>query len=193
MRRSLVWSLAATGIASLAAIWLSPQEGTPTVEAAPHPAPSSNSTPTDPYANWKDATSATNATVPSASPQTHAPLPKELPERDIEAGGRDIFTPVQPPAPPAPPPPPPPSPPPPPPPPQAPPMNWRALGSMVTPAGERLIWLSKGNDELTVKLGTRLDDGFVVQGMDQDAVTLLYPALGTTYRVALPRAQAPSP
>lgn len=64
---------------------------------------------------------------------------------------------------------------------------------MVTPSGERVTWLAKGNDEITVKAGTRLDDGYVVQSVDEDNVILLYPPIGTTARIALPRGQSGIP
>jgi hypothetical protein len=184
MRNSLKWTLAVTGITSLIALWLEPG-GTGAVQGvvdARVPPPSS-----DPYGSWR--TAAATATPEAAS----GPLPSRLPDRDLEAGRRDIFTPVT-----ALPPPPPPSPPAAPPPPPAPPpsppqMNWRALGSMVTPDGQRLVWLAKGSDEITVKPGTTLDDGYVVQSIDDHAVVLLYPPLGTTARLGLPQAQAGNP
>src|SRR5207237_5548214 len=72
------------------------------------------------------------------------PLPGHLEPLQIEAARRDIFVPVEPAPPPAPviaaaPPPPPP------PPPAAPAVTWRYLGSMVTPAGERLVMLSRSD------------------------------------------------
>lgn len=72
-------------------------------------------------------------------------------------------------------------------------MNWRALGSMVTPAGDHMVWLAKGNDEIAVTPGAQLDDGYVVQSIDADEVVLVYPSLGATTRLALPRSQSGSP
>jgi hypothetical protein len=186
MRSSLKWTLVATSIASLAAVWLEPggQGEVPGVVGARVPPPSS-----DPYGNWRTAAAGTAPEAAAAS----APLPSRLPDRDMEAGRLDIFTPVTPPPPPAPPAPPPAPPPPPPPPPAPPQMNWRALGSMVTPEGQRLVWLAKGNDELTVKPGTTLDDGYVVQSIDDQSVTLLYPAIGTVTRIELPHGQPGNP
>jgi hypothetical protein len=191
MRNSLKWSLIAISFASLAALWLDPDDkgGTATlvaarVPASPAPAPSN-----DPYANWHDAAATPAADAPPSLP----PLPSALPDRDADAGRRDIFAPVMPP-PPSPAPPAPPAPPtPPPPPPAPPPMNWRASGSMVTPAGEHIVWLAKGNDEIMVKPGTRLDDGYVVQIVDAEKVVLLYPPIGTTAQIPLPRSQSGSP
>jgi hypothetical protein len=186
MRSSLKWTLAATGVASLVAIWLEPggQGEVPGVVNARVPQPFA-----DPYGNWRTAAVSAVQHAVAAS----APLPSRLPDRDVEAGQRDIFTPVTPPPPPAPPPPPSAPPPPPPPPPSPPQMNWRALGSMVTPDGQHLVWLAKGNDELTVKPGTTLDDGYVVQSIDDKAVVLLYPPMGTTARIPLPHGQPGNP
>ena len=72
-------------------------------------------------------------------------------------------------------------------------MNWRALGSMVTPDGRRIVWLAKGNDEITVTPGTKLDDGYLVQSVNEESVMLLYPPIGTIARITLPHAQAGSP
>ena len=176
MRRSLIWTLAASGIASAVAVWLEPGDkaSSGVIAARASAGPDSGATPaaansSDRYANWRDATA---APAPGAS-GVGAPLPSALPDRDVEAGRRDIFTPVTPPPPP--------------------PMNWRALGSMVTPAGERIVWLARGNDEITVKPGAVLDDGYVVQSIDKETVVLLYPPIGTTARISLPHAQAGSP
>ena len=185
MRSSLKWTLAATGIASLVAVWLEPggPGEVPGVVGARASSPSS-----DPYGSWRIA-AATTAPPAVAS----APLPSQLPDRDMEAGQRDIFAPVTPPPPPGPPPAPPAPPPPPPPPPSPPQMNWRALGSMVTPDGQRLVWVAKGNEEVTVKPGTTLDDGYVVQSIDDHVVVLVYPSLGATARLPLPQSQPASP
>lgn len=188
MRASLKWALAVTGITSLAALWLEPG-GTSAVPGVvdarvPTPAP-------DPYANWQSAATLGSAGAAVAAAAS-APLPSRLPDRDLVAGQRDIFTPVTAPSPP--PPPPPAAPPPPPPPPPAPPpMNWRAVGAIVAPDGQRLVWLAKGNDEITIQTGTTLDDGYVVQSIDDQAVVLLYPPIGTTVRLDLPHPQAGNP
>lgn len=189
MRGTLKWSLVATGFASVAALWLDPGDkggATSVVDARVSASPAS---PSDPYANWNNP-----APAPAAGGSAPlSPLPSVLPDRDAEAGQRDIFTPVTPPPPPPPPPSPAPPPPPPPPPPVPPPMNWRALGSMVTPAGERIVWLAKGNNEITVKPGAQLDDGYVVQTLDEDKVVLLYPPIGTTAKLSLPHGPSGSP
>jgi len=187
MRRSLKWTLAVTGISSLVALWLEPAGPGAVAGVVDARVPSS----ADPYGNWRAA--AAPAAPDAAALAASAPLPSRLPDRDLEAGQRDIFTPVTAPPPPPAPAPPPAPPPPPPPPPSPPQMNWRALGSMVTPEGQRLVWLAKGNDEITVKPGTTLDDGYVVQSIDDQAVVLLYPSIGTTVRLDLPRAQAGNP
>jgi hypothetical protein len=64
---------------------------------------------------------------------------------------------------------------------------------MVTPAGERIVWLAKGNDEITVKPGTQLEDGYVVQSIDAEGVVLAYPSLGTSVKLSLPHGQSGSP
>lgn len=117
------------------------------------------------------------------------PLPSHLEPQPIEPARRDIFVPVEPPAPPmnvaapaAPPPPPPP------PAPTAPAVTWRYLGSMITPAGERVVMLARGDTSTTVQVGTRLDEGYVVQSIGSDAVRLVYPPLGTSVEILIPPA-----
>jgi hypothetical protein len=61
------------------------------------------------------------------------------------------------------------------------------MGSMTTPAGERLVMLSRANDNgVVVQPGTRLDDGYVVEGIGGDAIRLSYPPLGTVVDLPLP-------
>jgi len=62
---------------------------------------------------------------------------------------------------------------------------------MVTPQGERLVWLSKGSEEQSAKAGMRLSDGYVVERIDPDAVILSFPATGTSSRLPLSSGQAP--
>jgi len=69
-------------------------------------------------------------------------------------------------------------------------VNWHATGAMTTPQGERLVWLAKGNDEISVKPGTLLSDGYMVQSIDDETVVLLYPPIGTTARIPLPQASS---
>jgi hypothetical protein len=66
-------------------------------------------------------------------------------------------------------------------------MNWRALGSMVAPDGARLVWLTRGAEEITVTAGMQLDDGYVVQGVAAEEIVLAYPPLGATVHLPLPR------
>jgi len=72
-------------------------------------------------------------------------------------------------------------------------MNWRALGAMQTPEGEHIVWLGKANQEITVKPGMQLDDGYVVQSVDQNKVVLIYPSIGTTSIIQLPHDQSGIP
>jgi hypothetical protein len=127
------------------------------------------------------------------SDKTTEGLPPQLEALQIEAARRDIFVPVEPPAPKVVPPAPAPvAPPPPPPTPMAPPMSWRYLGAMVTPAGQRLVMLAKGDTNVTIQAGTQLDEGYVVEAIGADAVRLVYPPLGTVVDLPIPPAP-PSP
>ena len=71
-------------------------------------------------------------------------------------------------------------------------MTWRYLGTMITPAGQRLVMLARGDTTVTVQPGTRLDEGYVVEAIGSDAVRLVYPPLGTVVDVPIPPAQPTS-
>jgi hypothetical protein len=72
------------------------------------------------------------------------------------------------------------------PPPAAPPVSLRYLGAMVTPEGQRLVMLMRGDTALTVQEGTRLDEGYVVQAIGRDAVRLFYAPTSTVLDVPIP-------
>jgi hypothetical protein len=168
VKASLRWSLAATLVLSAWALW-SPAEPLPVVAPAaerPH--------------------------VSTAGVDVSEPLPPSLERQALEPAQRDPFGAVaqaaQPPAAPKPfmlvgpeqPPPPPPPP----------PLNYRFLGQMQTPEGQRLVYLSKGQDVTPVEVGTRLDEGYVVEAVSAEAVSLRHPAHDT--RAVIPIAQAES-
>jgi hypothetical protein len=187
VRRSLLWALAACGTASVAVVlWDSTGDHAVSVIGAKTVGIADRGCPLSGEQSGMHCTGVTTQNIPNAL----VSLPSELPERDVEAGRRDIFIALATPPPPAPPPAPPPPPPPPPPAPEAPPVNWHATGAMTTPQGERLVWLAKGNDEISVKPGTLLSDGYMVQSIDDETVVLLYPPIGTTARIPLPQASS---
>ena len=169
MKAALRWSLAATLVLSAWALW-SPAEPLPVV------APAANRLPD-------------NSTADAVEGES---LPLSLERQALEPARRDPFVAVaqaaQPPAAPKPfvlmgpeqPPPPPPPP----------PLNYRFLGQMQTPEGQRLVYLSKGQDVTPVEVGTRLDEGYVVEAVSAEAVSLRHPAHDT--RAVIPIAQAES-
>jgi hypothetical protein len=59
---------------------------------------------------------------------------------------------------------------------------------MVTPSGERLVMLARGDTSLTIQVGTRLDEGYVVESIGTGAVHLVYPPLGTGIDIPIPPA-----
>jgi len=181
MRRALAWALAATTGLTAASLWF---------DKSPRLIAAMDSRMTDTPQVFDEARSA-----PPSTTKTSAPLPNELPPLLVEAAKRDFFVPYAPPPPPA-------AAPPPPPPvvsvvavqaavPQAPAITLRFLGSMVTPAGDRLVYLARGDAVVPVLVGDRLDEGYVVTALASDAVTLTYPPLET--RVVVPISQPASP
>ena len=181
MRRRLAWALGATVALSAVALWTTEA---PRVVAAVDP-------------RLRDAAAALDQVVAAAGGANAAPvtgsLPTGLPRVALEAAKRDVFMPYAPPPPPvaSAPPPPPPAPPPPPPPPQAPALNLRFMGSMVTPSGQRLVYLARGDAAVPVAVGDRLDEGYTVTSITADAIGLIYPSLNV--RLTLPIPQTTSP
>src|SRR5438105_6549198 len=175
MRRQLRWALAGTAVLSIAALWV--DEGPAKVVAA--------------LGRPADSSQRFFATAqPAHDPAVVASeLPHHIDAMSIEPARRDIFVPVEPAAPKpaaptapvAPAPLPPPSP-------TAPPVAWRYLGAMVTPAGERLVMLARGDTTTMVQPGLRLDDGYVVEAISSDAVRLVYPPLGSMAEIPIPPA-----
>jgi hypothetical protein len=114
------------------------------------------------------------------------PLPGELARHHFDKATFDPFVGVQPPAPPPPaaprpfvgpiyePPPPPPA------------INYRYLGQMTSPDGHHYVYLSRGNDDVPVAAGTRLDEGYVVESIAPDGVHLYYPPLKAHTVIPMP-------
>lgn len=73
----------------------------------------------------------------------------------------------------------------------APPISLRYLGTMVTPEGKRLVMLARGQVAVPVEAGAALEEGYVVQSVERDAVRLVYPALGTEVTIPIPEASVP--
>lgn len=48
--------------------------------------------------------------------------------------------------------------------------------------------LARGDTSTTVEVGTRLDEGYVVESIGSDAVRLVYPPLGTSVDILIPPA-----
>jgi hypothetical protein len=177
MRRSLVWALGASIVLSIAALWTTEA---PRVVAAVAPQLREHAVSLDlPLAS---------STVVQTTAQM--PLPAELPTLVLETARRDIFAPDLPPPPkvvplpvpvaaPAPPPPPPP---------QAPPLTLRYLGSMRTPEGRQLVYLTRGDNAILVAVGDKLDEGYIVESIATDSVVLVYPQLDRRVTVPIPKA-----
>lgn len=179
MRPDLTWALSATLVLSVAALW---GVEVPRIVSAIEP-------------RMRDALASLDASAGAVVPPVamRSALPAILPQIEIDPAKRDVFVPYAPPVPPPPPVPHAPVPvaqvaPLPPPPPQAPVMSLRFLGSMVTPAGERLVYLARGDTAVPVTVGDRLEEGYVVSALSAEAVTLVYPPL--ELRVIVPISQA---
>ena len=81
---------------------------------------------------------------------------------------------------------------PPPPVPAAPPLAYRYLGEMTDPGGQRFVYLSKGDKEYPVTVGSKLDEGYVVESITAETIGLYYPMLGLRAAIHIQPVQEPS-
>lgn len=73
-----------------------------------------------------------------------------------------------------------------------PPMNYRFLGQMVNPAGRTLIYLARDDVAVQVGVGSQLEEGYTVEGMDARGVHLHYAPLDARLVIPIPAA-TPAP
>lgn len=78
-------------------------------------------------------------------------------------------------------------------PPVAPALNYRFMARITSPAGTALTFVAKGDQVLQVQVGQTLDEGYVVESVDDRAVRLHYPPLDVRAVIAIaPAGVAPS-
>jgi hypothetical protein len=77
-------------------------------------------------------------------------------------------------------------------PPAAPVMSFRYLGRFVSPSGQRTVYLEGPNaTAVPVAMGTRLEGGFWVSALSDDAIELSHAAAeGQKTKIAIPPAPA---
>lgn len=179
MRRGLLWLLGAVLALTAVVLW-APQQASTIVQAieSRRPAPL--------------------YVAPAAVTTALLPLPKVLTRVAVEPARRDPFFAALPPAaaPPSKPvavvavPTPPPTPAPV---PTPPPLQWRLLGTMATPTGQRLVVLTHNNEQQTIvaEAGVQLDGGYEVTAVTADAVRLRYAPLQTEVVIPIPTPQPP--
>lgn len=176
MRRWLRWLLLATVLSSGLALWW--------------PEPRSQSRASDGSLATGLADDQIGSTSKRASTASAAgALPTQLPTNTLEPSRFDPFVGAQLP----PPPPPPVVQAPPPPPPSPPPFTHRYLGRMFDPTGQELVYLSIDKRAVQVTVGTRLENGYVVENIGLEAISFHYPLLDTRFVMNIPAAQIVSP
>ena len=185
MRKGLTWSLLTTLVLSGLALWMPSK---PAMVAAIEPR----------LHEGEQARAELMSRQPPVAAVGLEPLPVALPSLELEPALRDIFmaVPVAPAAPVVKAPPAPPAPvavvvaP------QAPAVQWRFLGRMQSPDGKTLVYLGRGENAITVAAGDKLDDGYMVEAIQKDAVVLLFPSLDQRARIQIapppPNASTPS-
>jgi hypothetical protein len=180
VRRGLLWALGAVSVVSAVVLWV-PQRATTLVQALESRRP---------VAGAADAATTGDA-------MTGRSLPTTLQRMTVEPAQRDPFSdapalaaaapvktvPIVAPPPPATVPA------------QAaaPPLQWRLMGTMATPVGQRLVMLTRGDDPQTAiaEAGVHLDGGYQITSVTADAVRLLYPPTQTEVVIPIPPPQAP--
>lgn len=56
-------------------------------------------------------------------------------------------------------------------------MNYRYMGSFVSPEGKSIVYLGKGDELLEIRAGQELSDGYVVEDLTEREIRLVYPRL----------------
>jgi hypothetical protein len=70
--------------------------------------------------------------------------------------------------------------------PQAPAFTYRYFGQVTSPAGQVEYYLSKGDRQISVKVGVPLDDGFVVEAITSTTIRVRHPLSDGLFDVQLP-------
>lgn len=72
-------------------------------------------------------------------------------------------------------------------PPSPPPQDFRFLGRVTDPDGIDQVLLSRGDTAVPIKVGTVLDNGYVVESIAADVIILTYPPLGIKTSLPVPK------
>ena len=72
-------------------------------------------------------------------------------------------------------------------------LKYRFLGSFTDPNGNRIVYLSRGDKDVRVAVGTQLEEGYIVESIDAEGVRLLFPPLDARTTIAIPNASEPRP
>ena len=72
-------------------------------------------------------------------------------------------------------------------PPAPPPQDYRFLGRVTDPDGVEQILLGHGDTAVPVKVGTALDNGYMVESITMDSIVLVYAPLGTKTSLQISR------
>lgn len=72
-------------------------------------------------------------------------------------------------------------------PPMMPPLNLKFVGRVTEPNGNRVVFASLNENQVSLNVGQTLPNGFRVDAIKDDAVELTYTLLGTTTRFDLPK------
>jgi hypothetical protein len=72
--------------------------------------------------------------------------------------------------------------------PAPPPLEWRLMGTMATPEGQRIVVLAHSDEQRTVvaEAGVLLDGGYEVSAVSADAVRVVYPPLHAEVVIPIP-------
>lgn len=68
-------------------------------------------------------------------------------------------------------------------------LNYRYLGQMSGPDGVTYVYLARADSAVHVRVGTSLDEGYVVERIDADVVTLHHRASSASAFIAIPPGQ----
>lgn len=175
MRSSLRWLLSASVLLSALALWWPDDASHAIAQASAMSAAMTTKSPSQ----------AARAAAPEAPAMR---LPQRLSTLALDKASFDPFVGVQPLAPPPPGPfvgpvyvAPTPAP-------TPPTLNYRYLGQMTDPSGKKLHYLVKADKDVPIAVGTRLDEGYVVEAITAAAIHLHHPQLDVRAEIHVPPA-----
>ena len=66
------------------------------------------------------------------------------------------------------------------------PFGYRYVGRVIDPQGQRIVYVGRGDQVVTVQAGTQLADGYVVESMSESAIEVVHAPTMQRQTIAIP-------